>query len=154
MKIPNVEATLSNGINFNLYSSLDRVPVLMNFIAGTWCPLCRTHISKLQKWKNKNFPNSVLIIVTPQKMENVQKWKDINSNSLIFLSDEDCKIAKAFDVKVPYLNFPLPASFLIDTDRSIKASYIGFKNKGHYETELESFLEAKKKGEMEVCKVS
>ena len=51
--VPNFEITLSNGTTTELYSLLEKGPVILNFIMGTWCSLCTSHLSRVRSWQNK-----------------------------------------------------------------------------------------------------
>jgi peroxiredoxin len=58
-KIPNVLITLVDGRKVELSQLLQRGPVILNFIMGTWCPFCDNHLKKVVTGKirlNKKQP--------------------------------------------------------------------------------------------------
>lgn len=134
-----------NGNKIQLSELLKKGKVVIVFYRGQWCPICMPHLKKLQDGllEIKEKGASVLII-TPEKQENIQKTILKTSITIPIIYDENYKIMEDFDVAfVPGKSLrlmyntllqanlknahsddsqtlPVPATFIIDTDSKIK----------------------------------
>jgi peroxiredoxin len=131
-----IGAKLSSGIHFSLDETIKKSPILIHFILGTWCPLCSLHLNKVRKWQEKYSEQSINLIITSEKMNKIKEWQKGSQTTFMFISDPESKIAKRLGILLPLFNFPLPASFLINTNKEIEASYLGFRNQKEYEEQL------------------
>ncbi|MDD4975901.1 MAG: redoxin domain-containing protein [Bacteriovorax sp.] len=50
-KAPDFRLRMQAGTEFHLYSAIKNGPVVLNFIMGTWCPLCTAHIKRVRDWQ-------------------------------------------------------------------------------------------------------
>ncbi len=132
--VENFSLLLSNKRTTDLNTIIQNGPLILVFIRGTWCPFCRMHLSRLRNWMN-NLQNkkSTVIIVSTETPEVIQEWVAKNPSSYIFASDSDYHLANYFGVHIVPNDFANAATFLIDTDRVIKLSYIGKRTNKNFE---------------------
>ena len=144
-KVKDFKATDQNRNSIQFSELLKKGKVVIVFYRGQWCPICMPHLRTLQKglMEVENKGASILII-TPEKQENIQKTMLKTSITIPIIYDENYKIMEAFDIaflptkglRVIYNTFlradlknaqsddsqtlPVPATFIIDTDSTIK----------------------------------
>jgi peroxiredoxin len=100
--------------------------LLLIFIRGTWCPFCRLHLTRLREWVDKlSGKKATIIVVSSEPVDVVRDWLKKNSTPFIFASDEGSKLAEYFGVQVDGREFSQAATFLIDTNLSIRLAYAG-----------------------------
>lgn len=129
---------------FELNSALKKGPIVLVFYRGHWCPVCNQHLSELQDELEKIYKaGAQLVAVSPEKPEKLQLTKEKTHASFTLLYDKNYFIADIFDVKfrpntatrMTYntvlgadlknahsddsQQLPIPATFIIDTDRTI-----------------------------------
>ena len=129
-----------NGNEILLSDLLKKGKVVVVFYRGQWCPICMPHLRKLQEdLKEIEDKGASLIIITPEKQENIKKTILKTSITVPVIYDENYKIMQQFDVAfIPNkgLRFmyntmlranlknaqsddsqtlPVPATFIIDT---------------------------------------
>ena len=143
-KVKDFRATDQDENNIQLSELLKKGKVVIVFYRGQWCPICMPHLRKLQKdlTKVENKGASILII-TPEKQENIQKTRLKTGITIPVIYDENYKIMVDFDVAflpTKGLRFmyniilradlknaqsddsqtlPVPATFIIDTDGKV-----------------------------------
>ena len=143
-KVTDFQGTDQEGNKIQLSELLKRGKVVVVFYRGQWCPFCMPHLKKLQdsllEIKEKG---ASIVIVTPEKQENIQKTILKTSITIPIIYDENYKIMEIFDVafvpgkglRVVYntmlradlkhsqsddsQTLPVPATFIIDTDSKI-----------------------------------
>ncbi len=143
-KAPDFKAKDQNGNEVRLKDLLkDGKKVVLVFYRGNWCPYCNRHLKRLedslQLIKDKN---AVLVAVTPEKPDGIEKTVEKTKAEYSILYDEGLKIMKAYEVKslVPentvtrYRNtgidlekingkdwnyLPVPAVYIIDKEANI-----------------------------------
>jgi peroxiredoxin len=133
-----------NGNEILLSDLLKKGKVVVVFYRGQWCPICMPHLRKLQEdLKKIEDKGASLIIITPEKQENIKKTILKTSITVPIIYDENYKIMQQFDVAfIPNkgLRFmyntmlranlknaqsddsqtlPVPATFIIDTDGKV-----------------------------------
>ena len=144
-KVDDFSGTDQDGNNIQLSELLKKGKVIVIFYRGQWCPICMPHLRKLQNglMMVKERKASV-VIITPEKQENIQKTILKTSITLPIIYDENYKIMEQFDVAFVPSNglkfiyntvlradlknahsddsetLPVPATFIIDTDGVIK----------------------------------
>ncbi len=145
-----------NGNKIQLSELLKKGKVVVVFYRGQWCPMCMPHLKKLQDGLLEIIEKGAsVIIVTPEKQENIQKTILKTSITVPIIYDENYQIMEAFDVAfIPskFLKFlyntllranlknaqsdnsqtlPVPATFIIDTDSKVKWRHFDrdYKNK-------------------------
>jgi peroxiredoxin len=139
-KAPDFKLPLSSGGEFHLYSVLNNGPVILTFIIGTWCPTCQSHLAKMRNWTvNKTTQSVTILVVSAQSLEAIRKYLEQNPTSYLFASDEALDVVNLFECKMPMMKMSRPATFLIDTDKTIRMKHLGIrgtklKNKVESET--------------------
>jgi len=144
-KVKDFKVTDQNGNSIQFSELLKKGKVVIVFYRGQWCPICVPHLRTMQKglMEVENKGASILII-TPEKQENIQKTMLKTSITIPIIYDENYKIMEAFDVaflpgkglRVIYntllradlknaqsddsQTLPVPATFIIDTDSTVK----------------------------------
>lgn len=144
-KVNDFSGTDQNGNNIRLSELLKKGKVIVIFYRGQWCPVCMAHLKKFQdglmKLKEKG---ASIVIVTPEKQENIQKTILKTNITVPIVYDENYKIMEQFDVafvpskgtKLIYntvlranlkkahsddsQTLPVPATFIIDTNSMVE----------------------------------
>ncbi len=137
-------STDQNGDRIQLFELLKKGKVVVVFYRGQWCPICMPHVRKLQNSLEQiKEKGASIVLVTPEKQENIQKTIVKTNVNIPVLYDKDYKIMKDFDVqfkpakalRIMYNSIlradlknaqsddsqtlPVPATFVIDTDKKI-----------------------------------
>lgn len=141
-KIKNFEIKLTNNRSVLVENLLKNGPLILVFIRGTWCPFCRMHMARLNKWlqQRESTKKGMRIVISSEPAEKINKWLENNPMSLIFASDENFELSKYFGVKIPKKDNSQAATFLIDVDKTIRLAYKGKRNTQNF-SELEKVLE-------------
>ena len=133
-----------NGNEIRLSELLKKGKVVVVFYRGQWCPICMPHLRKLQKSLEEiEKKGASLLVITPEKQENIKKTLLKTSITVPVLYDKNYKIMKQFDLAfIPGkgLRFlynallganlknahsddsetlPIPATFIIDSDGKV-----------------------------------
>jgi peroxiredoxin len=136
------------GTLISLNTLLEKGPVAVTFHRGHWCPYCRINTSALAEVQDEIAADGgQLVAITPDRQEFTIEWKseshahfpiltDIDNGyalslNLIFWVGEEMKrmIAEAgYNVAQSQGNdswfMPVPATFVVGTDGTIKARYV------------------------------
>lgn len=105
-------------------------PLILIFIRGTWCPFCQYHMKKLRDWTSTlKSKKASIIVVSSESVENIQQWLTNNPVSFMFASDPQYELSNYFGVRIPPRDFSQAATFLIDSDMSIRLAYSGKRGK-------------------------
>ncbi len=137
--------TLLNALDkrISLAGCLKSGPVIVKFYRGEWCPICNLDLRAIQKYlpEIRSLGASVLAI-SPQKPDDALTAKQKNNLGFEVLSDPNQKVIKdycvQFDPGEDYHNrrdlsllngdgsklLPVPATFIIDRDFTIKAAHV------------------------------
>jgi peroxiredoxin len=146
-KAPNFE--LKNALDqvVKLSWLLENGPVVLTWYRGGWCPYCNMQLRYLQtmlpEFKNAN---ATLVAISPETPDNSLNTKEKNKLEFEVLSDYDNQVAKKFGIaftlneelvgiyngfhKLETFNgidtneLPIPATYIIDTDYTIKYAFI------------------------------
>ncbi|GBF50372.1 redoxin [Leptospira ryugenii] len=109
-------------------------PLLLVFIRGTWCPFCNIHLKNLAIWvetlKNKR---GTVIVVSSEKLITIKRWLAYNPVGFLFAADPDYELMDYFGVRIPPNQFSQAATFLIDTNLTIRLVYKGKRNPASFE---------------------
>lgn len=129
----------------NFYS---KKPVVLKFYRGHWCPYCQIELKDYQKYKSEiEKAGYQLIVLTPDSKKNIQKFKKKQKVTIDIYQDKDNAIAKKFGIAFKldkelqpiYIQFginltksqgnannelPLPGTYVIEKDGSIKYAFI------------------------------
>lgn len=119
-KCQNFELKLVNGLEFDLYQTLKRGPVVLNFIMGTWCPFCTNHLKKIREWQSILGKNVTMLIVSSESQYKLRDWIDNNPTNYLFASDPNSEVIEAFGVKKYLTKMATPETFLIDSEAVIR----------------------------------
>ncbi len=143
-KVNDFSGIVQDGNKVQLSELLIKGKVVVVFYRGQWCPICIPHLKKLQDGLMEvREKGASILIITPEKQENIRKTILKTSITIPIIYDENYKIMEGFDVAfVPDkgLRFmyntmlhadlknahsddsqilPVPATFIIDTDSKI-----------------------------------
>ncbi|MEO9805316.1 MAG: peroxiredoxin-like family protein [Reichenbachiella sp.] len=139
----NFEGIDQNGDSFELYEILKKGPVVLMFYRGFWCPHCNKQLSQMED--SLDFitqKGGIVVAVTPEKPESVEKTIDKTGASFKIIHDKDLSIMNiyhvAFNLEEAMLkkykkwgidvveangdngpNLPVPATYIIGQDRQI-----------------------------------
>jgi len=98
-KVKNFSSIDQNGNKIQLSDLLKKGKVVIVFYRGQWCPVCKPHLKKLQnsleEIKNKR---ATVLLITPEKQENIQKTILKTNITIPVLYDKDYKIMEQFDL--------------------------------------------------------
>ena len=123
---PDFEFKLTTGFTVKLSDLVNKAPVLINFIKGTWCPFCTTHMTNLRKWqKSLNKKNINIIVLSSEDLDIIRNWVKENQIDYMFGHVNEKKVFQQFGIEIEKMNFPSPATFLIEKDLKIRFSYLG-----------------------------
>ena len=89
--IDNKKITLSSRREVFIHDLIKSGPLILIFIRGTWCPFCRMHMQRLNKWLNSRPQNKrgTCIVVSSESIEDINKWLSENNFSYLFASDQE-----------------------------------------------------------------
>lgn len=140
---PNFTALDQNGETIELYKILEKSPVVLLFYRGAWCPYCNKHLSEIQdSLKFINEKGGVVIAVTPEQPESIDKTLRKTNASFKIIHDKRLKIMKSYHVSYTIsdamleeygrfskrilkaneengANLPVPATYIIGTDKKV-----------------------------------
>ena len=140
---PNFTAKDQDGQAVELYKILEKSPVVLMFYRGAWCPYCNKQLSEIQdSLKFINEKGGVVIAVTPEQPEFVQKTIKKTNASFKIIHDKDLKVLKAYHVNYTLSdamlknfgrarkrmldankdngpNLPVPATYIIGQDKKV-----------------------------------
>lgn len=98
-KVNDFTATDQNGNKIQLFELLKKGNVVIVFYRGQWCPVCKSHLKKLQDGlKLIEQKGSTILLITPEKQENIQKTILKTNITIPVIYDEDYRIMEDFDV--------------------------------------------------------
>ncbi|UXX80563.1 AhpC/TSA family protein [Reichenbachiella carrageenanivorans] len=98
-KALNFKSVDQNGETFELYEALKKGPVVLMFYRGFWCPHCNKQLSQMED--SLNFiteKGGIVVAVTPEQPESVQKTVDKTGASFKILYDQDLAIMNTYHV--------------------------------------------------------
>lgn len=129
---PPFELPIAQGGVFNLSSVLQRGPVILNFIRGTWCPYCQVHMGNLRKWQKsislKSSHAVTIVVISNETTKTIREWLKHNNVTFLFLSDAEGTVTKNYGVFDDEKISVRPATFLIESDGRIKIAHQGKRN--------------------------
>ncbi|MEQ9288230.1 MAG: peroxiredoxin-like family protein [Cyclobacteriaceae bacterium] len=133
----------ANGDAISLKDILAKGPAVLKFYRGEWCPICNLDLRAVQQ-RLPDIQNlgGQLLAISPQKPDDALTAKEKNSLEFEVLSDANQEVIKAYNLQfdpgedyhnrrdLTLLNgdgsktLPIPATFIIDTDRRIAAAHV------------------------------
>jgi peroxiredoxin len=147
-KAPDFELPNALGKLVRLSDRLDQGPVILTFYRGGWCPYCNLELRAYQAMLPQIQAAGVsLIAISPQTPDSSLSTVEKNQLSFDVLSDVGSSVAQAYtiafelpdDLKRLYTQLghalpnsngiadwqlPIPATFVIDSDRNIRLAHI------------------------------
>ncbi len=145
---PDFELPSATGGTVRLYEALDKGPVILNFYRGGWCPFCNLELQALQsRIEEIRSLGATLIGVSPETPDNSLTTAEKHQLDFDVLSDLGNKTARDYgliftvydemrplylkwELDVPAFNgdnsweLPVPATYLINTDRVVRAAHV------------------------------
>lgn len=122
--------TLSSKRQVAISDLVKNGPLLLTFVRGTWCPFCRLHMQRLRDWVTKlQGRNGSIVVVSSESPEIINDWLTNNPVPYMFASDEDYELADYFGVRIEPNNFFQAATFIIDSDLTVRLAYTGKRTK-------------------------
>ena len=144
---PNFKLRNAAGDWVELDSTLQRGPVVLTFYRGVWCPYCNNELKSLEGVLPQIHElGATVLALSPETREHVQDNLKKNKLSFELLSDDDNRIARlyglaftldertvdryeGYGIDVATHNgtgkheLPIPATYVIDTDRTIRFAF-------------------------------
>lgn len=125
-KVKDWDLDLTTNQKFRISDLVQRGPVLLVFIRGTWCPFCQLHLKNLAIWASKlHDKKGTVIIVSSESMSKLQSWLELHPTPFPFASDPDFSLSDYFGVRIPPNTFSQAATFVIDSDLTVRLAYQG-----------------------------
>lgn len=139
--LENVSLDLATGESKSLEDLVEKGPLIIIFIRGTWCGFCSNHLHKLEKWmKSLKNKSANCVVVTSETREIVEPVAKQRGYGFLFACDPEFKLADVFGVRLPPKEYFQAATFLVDGDLSVRIAYTGKRTKEYFEI-LESSLD-------------
>lgn len=133
-KVKDWELLLTSNRKAPISSIVQNGPLLLIFIRGTWCPFCRIHMKKLREWVDKlSGKKATIIVVSSEPVDTIREWLNKNSFPYLFASDEKFLLSDYFGVRIAPQNFSQAATFLIDSNLSVRLAYAGKRTKKNFD---------------------
>jgi peroxiredoxin len=150
---PDFELPNAVGEMVRLSDHLESGPVILSFYRGQWCPFCNLELQALQKSMDDiEVAGATLIAVSPNTPDTSLSTVEKHALTFPVLSDHDNLVAKQFRLvfemteenienyrekgrDIPRFNgsdkweLPIPATYVIDTDRVIRYAYVDFNHR-------------------------
>jgi peroxiredoxin len=145
-RAPDFTLLNDRGVPVHLYERLARGPVVLCFFRGEWCPFCQREMVDLKRALPQIVARGAsLVCVHPQRLDVSQRMGEPVRDGFDVCQDELMNVLAAYDVKFELVaplvalyrdrfaldlaalnangqwNLPVPATFIIDRDRTIKA---------------------------------
>lgn len=144
-KAPDFAITNHRGETVALRQKLENGPAILSFYRGTWCPYCnlefRELLDHLPQFRSRD---TVVLALSPQVIDRnespeQQGFEDLSDRGnavartygLVYpLGQEIRRIYESFGLRLEELNgdesfeLPLPATFVIDRDSSVRYAFI------------------------------
>ena len=104
--------------------------LLINFIVGSWCPMCIQHFKRIAQSMGDKIENETLELVLVstesqkkslqliQKLHRSEKEKSLSKlfKKTYVISDSSRKLVNILDIRIPVFGFAKPATFLLQTN--------------------------------------
>lgn len=150
---PDFELPNALGETVQLFDLLRSGPVILSFYRGQWCPFCNLELRALQAAMGDiEEAGATLVAVSPNTPDTSLTTVEKHSLTFPVLSDHDSLVAKQFNLvyemtrenienyaskgrDIPEYNgtdkweLPIPATYVIDTDRVIRYAYVDFNHR-------------------------
>lgn len=98
-KAPDFKLNNATGKEVNLYSYLEKGPVVLTWYRGGWCPYCNITLHKLQQeLPNFKAEGASLLALTPELPDNTITTQDKHNLEFEVLSDVGSKVARQYGI--------------------------------------------------------
>ena len=147
------------GGTISLSELLEDGPVVVTFYRGSWCPYCVTELSSIQKRLKKiSKAGAQVLAIAPEVPSETADLTEQKKLGFLFGTDHDNELAtrlglsfkldaktikryNEYGIDVPESNgtksweLPVPATYVIDTDRTIRFAYVDedYKKRADYD---------------------
>jgi peroxiredoxin len=145
---PDFELPNAVGETVRLSDLLSSGPVILSFYRGQWCPFCNLELRALQRaMADIEAVGATLVAVSPNTPDTSLTTVEKHALTYSVLSDHDNLVAKQFNLvyemteeniesyrekgrDIPAMNgvdkweLPIPATYVIDSDRVIRYAYV------------------------------
>lgn len=139
-KVRDWELILTSNQKIKISDIIKRGPLILVFIRGTWCPFCQIHLKNLSEWATRlNEKEGNVIVVSTEPLISLKSWLNLNPMNFIFASDSSMELCHYFGVRIAPNDFAQAATFLIDSDFTIRLAYKGKRTKKYFD-EVESVM--------------
>lgn len=139
-KIPEFSATDANGNHFSSAAVIGKQKVVIYFYLKDFTPGC-TKQACLFKDNHKVFEeyNTKVIGVSPDAVEQHQKFKEKNNLPFTLLADPTGKLAEQFHIKKSFLGlFPGRETLIINEEGELVERIRSYKSTAHVERALQT----------------
>lgn len=128
---------------------LEEGTIILNFILGSWCPMCMKHIAKMvtvfDSLEKKDYN---MVIVTTDKMKNLKNSLDRLAHKknlpgmerVHFISNASRDLLNSFNVRVPVFGFAKPATVVVEEFKTAKVISKGVPNEYRINCEVSYWL--------------
>ncbi|MGL4327720.1 MAG: redoxin domain-containing protein [Tannerellaceae bacterium] len=146
-KAPDFTLTDATGASINLYSLLEKGPVVLSWYRGGWCPYCNVALKGLADVNDDiKQLGATLVAITPEMPDKSLSTKEKNELPFVVLSDLNNEVARQYDLVFKLDDqtanryeqsfalstyngnanneLPIPATYIIDQKGVIRYAYI------------------------------
>ncbi len=132
-------------------SELQEGTVILNFILGSWCPMCMKHIAHMvEVFDSLDKHDYNMVIVTTEKMKSLQDSleriahkKDLPGMERVkFISNASRELLNSFDLRIPMFGFAKPATIVVEELKTAKIISQGVPNEERINCEVSYWAES------------
>lgn len=124
--------------------------VVLNFILGSWCPLCMKHIIDISTaLLNMGKSKFKIIVVTTEREKTLRdslirvSEGGFSSENIYFIPGASKNLLNAFSLRIPLFGFSKPATFLLENLNTVKMLSRGIPNKEKVVCDLTGYFSKK-----------
>ncbi len=129
-----------NGESVSLDKLLESGPVVVTWYRGGWCPYCNIALKELgTRIAEFEALGASVVAISPEEPDKSLTTAEKNGVPFQVLTDKDGEIAKLYDIVAPQNEkLPIPATFIIGQDRTIRYAYVNpdYKHRASVDTML------------------
>lgn len=129
--------------------NLEEGTIVLNFILGSWCPMCLKHIAKMvEVFHSLDKHDYNMVIVTTEKMKNLKDSLERVAHKrglpgmerVHFISNASRDLLNSFHVRVPVFGFARPATIVVEEFKTAKTISKGIPNEERINCEVSYWL--------------
>jgi peroxiredoxin len=130
-------------------SELQKGTVILNFILGSWCPMCMNHITRIvEVFYSLEKCDWNMVIVTTERikpfqdsLERLAHKKDLPGMERVqFISNASRQLLNSFDLRIPMFGFAKPATIMVEELKTAKVISEGVPNEERINCEVSYWL--------------